>query len=213
MHPSRRHALLLVAMLGIASVAHAQQTILFAADPFAGTTALTTPGRQIVAGELLTTFNPATDVFAFDAGVFGAYGVGALSFVNGPISAVPATGVNTIVLQTFDPLPFAAANAADLIAGKITVSGAGFFVYFNSGLDVPRLVFSQNLDDPTADLKVLARLTNLSGAGGKNALSSFTSANFRLVSTTVPEPSSVLMVAAGLLAIGVRRRARERSHR
>jgi hypothetical protein len=209
MHTSRRHVLLLVAMLGIASVSHAQQTILFATDPFAGSTALTTPGRQIVGGELFTTFNPATDVFAFDASVFGAYSIGAINFVNGAISAVPSTGVNAIVLQAFDPLPFGAANAADLLANKITAPGAGFFVYFNSGLDVPRLVFARNLDDPTADLKVLARLTNLSGPGA-TALSSFTAANFRLVSTTVPEPSSVLLVAAGLLVIGVRRRARER---
>ena len=200
----------LVVMLANAAVSHAQQTILFNTDPFAGSTALATPGRQIVGGELFTTFNPATDVFAFDAGAFGAYGIGGISFVNGIISAVPATGVNTIVLRTFEPTPFAAGNAANLIAGQITTSGAGFFLYFNSGLDVPRLVFSPNLDDNTADLRVLARLTNLSGQSGRDAFPSFTAANFELASTTVPEPSSVLMVAAGLLVFAVRWRVRQR---
>src|SRR5687767_1019430 len=63
MRKHRRHVLVLAALLAHASLAHAQQTITFATDPFALSSALTTPGRQIDGNELLTTFDPATDVF------------------------------------------------------------------------------------------------------------------------------------------------------
>jgi hypothetical protein len=52
--------------------------------------------------------------------------------------------------------------AANLIANTVNAPGSGFFIYFNSGLDLPRLVFSTDLSAPTADLKVLARLNGLS---------------------------------------------------
>ncbi len=97
-----------------------------------------------------------------------SFGVSSINFVNTVASSIPASGVNTIVLQTFDndgntATPFAAGNAADLIAAQITTPGPGFFIYFNQGLDLPRLVFSTDLNDPTADLKILFRLTNLTG--------------------------------------------------
>jgi hypothetical protein len=127
MQKRRRLAAVLLALLGSASVSHAQPTILFDADSFAGSTALTTPGRQIVGGELLTTFAPATDAFTFDAGVFGAYGIGGLAFANDVIGGIPATGANVIVLRTFGPAPFGAAAAANLIADQVTTPGAGSF--------------------------------------------------------------------------------------
>src|SRR5512145_2164968 len=46
-------------------------TFTFDTDPFAGSTALTTPGRQIVGGEAFITFNIATDLFALNTAVFG----------------------------------------------------------------------------------------------------------------------------------------------
>lgn len=164
----------------------------FQTDPFAGTTALTTPGRQIVGGEDFITFNVATDVFAFNPAVFG---ISQLSFFNGLVEDLPAGGVNVIVLQT-QPIPFAAGLAANLIAAEITTPGPGFFIYFNSGLDLPRLVYSTNLDDNTADLRILARLTNLSGQPGRDALPTFTAANFALVD----EPSTLVLFAAALVA-------------
>jgi hypothetical protein len=60
--------------------------------------------------------------------------------------------------------PFGAGQAANLTADRITTPGAGFFIYFNQALDLPRLVFSTDLSDSTADLKVLARMLNLNGA-------------------------------------------------
>ena len=66
------------------------------------------------------------------------------------------------------------------LAAQISVSTPGFFVYFNTGLNLPRLVYSADLSDNTADLAVLARLTNLMArvdplsvsGGGSNVSSS-----------------------------------------
>jgi hypothetical protein len=72
------------------------------------------------------------------------------------------------------------------------------------------LVFSPDLNDNTSDLKVLFRMTNLTGQAGRDAMATFTAANFQI--TAIPEPSAVLMVTtAGALLGGYawrRRRAR-----
>jgi hypothetical protein len=183
-------------------------TITFNTDPFSGSDALTTPGRQIVGGETFITFDPSLDQFLFDSGVFG---ISSILFVNDVIGNVPTTGINTVVLRTFDndanpTTPFGAGNAATLIADRVTTPGPGLFIYFNQGLDLPRLVFSTDLSASDADLKVLARMTNLTGAEGQAALATFTSANFAVAS--VPEPStlSFLFGAAALLAARAGRR-------
>jgi hypothetical protein len=168
-------------------------TISFTTDPFAGTTALTTPGRQIIGNELFTPFSPASDVFSFDAGIFG---ISSIVFANDIVGNLPTSGVNVIVLRTFDndadpTTPFLAGNAANLLAAQITSPGAGFFIYFNSSLDLPRLVFSTDLSDNTADLKVLARITNLTGQPGRDELANFTAANFAI---QTPEPASALLL-------------------
>jgi len=170
-------------------------TIRFDTDPFAGSTAPGTPGRQIVGGEPSIIFDIATDVFSIDPSVFGISG--SLSFLKDFAANVPASGVNVIVLQD-TPTPFAAGIAANLIADQVTNPGPGFFIYFNSGLDLPRLVFSADLSDNTADLAVLARLTNLSGQPGRDALPTFSESNFAFAS--VPEPGSLTATAAALVA-------------
>ena len=189
-----RCSMLLVAAALLALPATVEaDTVSFTTDPFAGSAALTTPGRQIVGNELFTPFFPASDVFSFDASIFG---IGSISFSNNIVGNLPTSGVNVIVLRTFDndadpATPFLAGNVANLLAAQITSPGAGFFIYFNSSLDLPRLVFSTDLSDNTADLKVLARITNLTGQPGRDELANFTAANFAI---QTPEPASALLL-------------------
>jgi hypothetical protein len=66
-------------------------------------------------------FLPSSDVFSLDAGIFG---ISSIHFANDVIGNVPTSGVNVIVLRTFDndgnPLtPFGAGNAADLLANNV----------------------------------------------------------------------------------------------
>jgi len=199
------------ALLALCSTAHAT-TFRFDTDPFAGNNALTTPGRQVVGGEDFINFSIYTDTFSLESTVFGAGS--SVNFVNAVAPNLPAGGVNVVVLQTFDddanPLtPFAAGNAANLIANQITTPGPGFFIYFNQGLDLPRLVFSTDLSVNTADLKILARMLNLTGQGGRDAVPTFTAANFAMT-TAVPEPSSFFVILtvgiAGVCCYVLRRR-------
>lgn len=166
----------------------------FDTDPFEGSNALTTPGRQIVGGEAFISFDIASDIFSLAATVFNAGNT--VLFVNDVAANLPASGVNTIVLQNND-VPFAAGIAANLIAAQITSPGPGFFIYFNSGLDLPRLVYSTDLDDNTADLKILFRMTNLTGQAGRDLIPTFTASNFIIT----PVPSSMLLLGSGLLGL------------
>ncbi len=196
-----------VALLSLCATAHAT-TFTFNQDPFAGTNVLNTPGRQIVGGEAFLPFTISQDVFSLDSTVFGTGST--VNFVNASAANIPASGVNVVVLETFDndnnPLtPFGTANAADLIADQITTASPGFFIYFNQSLDLPRLVYSTDLSSSDADLKILARMLNLNGGTGRNALSDFTSANFAITTaaTAAPEPPSLSMIAGiGLIGVG-----------
>ena len=201
-----------LAGLTIASSASAA-TFTFATDPFAGTNVLTTPGRQVLGGEFFISFDTATDTFALDRTAFGLSGDP--QFANAVAPNLPADHVNVVVLESLDDdnnalTPFGAGNAANLIAAQVTESGPGFFIYFNQSLDLPRLVFSSDLSDSTADLRILFRMLNLNGATGRNALPTFTASNFTFVgdAPAVPEPAALLMMGTGL--VGVARRVRRR---
>ena len=192
------------ALIAISPVAHAD-TFTFNKDPFAGTPVLTVPGRQIVGGEDFISFSIARDIFSLDATVFGVDPT--VHFASGTAATLPTSGENIVVLQDFDndanPLtPFGAGQAADLIASRITTDAPGFFIYFNQSLDLPRLVYSTDLGSSDADLKILARILNLNGQEGRNAMPTFTAANFEITSTAspVPEPSSVVMILSVLAA-------------
>lgn len=202
-------------MLLAVSTAATASSINFGIDPFEGTTVRNTPGRQVVGGEFFIAFNTATEQFVFDG---PAFGMSDIRFANGPISSIPSNA-NAIVLQTIDNddnpgTPFGAGNAADLLASRITTHGPGVFVYFNSSLNLPRLVYSDDLASNSADLKILARILTLNGQqGGVNELPAFSLSNFNLREvTTVPEPSSLAMLAAGmaLLAVSAVGRVRRR---
>jgi len=201
-----RAAALVAVVAGIPASSLAAE-ILLNPDPFAGSTALTPPGRQIVGGEPFISFDLAADSFLIDLAAFGPYGFGTpLSLANGEISGIPTSGANIIVLRTFDndgdpATPFGAGSAATLIANTVTSPGAGFFIYFNQGLNLPRLVFSTDLDSSDADLKIIARFTNM--VGGQALLSDFNAANFQ----AVPEPGTALLLVTGM-ALAWRRRVR-----
>ncbi len=196
-----RHSILVFAASALMLSAPVQAaTFMFDSNPFAGSDALITPGRQIVGGESFISFSTASDVFAFDTGVFG---IGDnLAFANDVVGSLPHDA-NVIVLRTFDNdgnpgTAFSAGAAADLIADQITQSAPGFFVYFNSGLDLARLVYSTDLSYSDSDLKILARLTNFEGQAGRDAMSTFTAANFDFVATPVPEPAGIVLLASGI---------------
>lgn len=201
-------ALVCIAAIASAATASLATVTTFASDPFASSTALTTPGRQVVAtNELfLPTFDTYSDVFAVDAAFFN-FGP-TISFGNDLAAQLPVSGLNIIVLQDTDndnnpATAFNAGAAANLIAARVTSPGAGLFVYWNSALNVNRLVYSTNLDDNTADLSVLARINSPTGAGAIEQLPQFSEANFQIV----PAPGAAAMLAGiGMIAAGRRRR-------
>jgi hypothetical protein len=196
----KSRAALIAAVLLSPATAQAT-TFLLNALPAGWETAQATPGRQIVGGEPAITFDVATDVFVIDPTTFG---ITEIRFANDLAADLPADA-NVIVVQ--DP-GLNAGLAANLIATQVTATGPGFFVYFNSGLDLPRLVYSADLSDNTADLAVLARLTNLTGQFA--AMPTFTAANFSLyVPYAIPTLSeSMLMAMAALLGVAALRRLR-----
>jgi hypothetical protein len=145
-------------------------------------------------------FNVTADQFVLDPAVFN---FSSLSFFNGFASNLPATGFNVIVLRDSDndnnsATPFNAGSAANLIANRINTDGAGFFIYWNSNLQLNRLVYSTNLNATDADLKILARIASPTGTAAIAALSDFGANNFN-----TPEPSAglLLMSAAGFMAV------------
>ncbi|MBJ7440106.1 MAG: hypothetical protein JHD35_13895, partial [Sphingopyxis sp.] len=163
-----------------------RDTLVFAGDPFAGSNA-SDPGRQVIGNEdFISDFAFASDRFELDAqdhNVAGSLEFAAID-ANAPGASVPA-GTNLIVLLSTDndanpATAFNAGVAANVVAGLVSTDGAGFFVYHNSGLGVNRLVYSANLNDPAADLKVVARFTDLTGQAAIDALANFQADNFSL---------------------------------
>lgn len=202
-------------LVSFGTVAHAT-VFNFDTDPFAGTTALQTPGRQIIQNEqFIPSINLATDTFAVNSAAFGIPAT-TVSFAN-TLAANLTGGQNVIVLEDLNQaggrLPsgntLAAGTAANLIANSGKESGPGLFVYFNSALNVSRLVFDTDLGSTTSDLKVLARFTGEVGQAGINDLPLFTASNFALTTSDVPEPASISVMLAslvGLLGLGLWRR-------
>jgi hypothetical protein len=186
----------------------------FDTDPFAGTTALQTAGRQIIGNEqFIPAIDLMNDVFAVNAGVFGITAP-TVSFANSEASGLTG-GQNVIVLEDLDAgggrkaagNMQAAGTAANLIANSGKESGPGLFVYFNSALNVSRLVFDTDLGSTTSDLKVLARFTGEIGQAGIDDLPNFTARNFAL-STEVPEPGSLALALGAMGALILVRRGK-----
>lgn len=166
-------------------------TFAFSGDPFSGAD-VSAPGRQVVANEdFITDFDFTQDKYQLNAADFGISGD--VNFValdaNAPGASI-LTGANVIVLRNSDndnnpATAFNAGAAANQIANLVNKDGAGFFVYFNSNLQLNRLVYSTNLNDPTADLKILSRQSDLTGQAAIAALANFSAANFEFQDRTL----------------------------
>lgn len=197
-----KNVLTTVALLWSAFAITAQAAdINFNNDPFAGSTALSTPGRQVNGSgeQTLPQFNLLTDRFVFNTNAFT--NITALTFVNSTATNLPTSGFNVIVLQDSDndnnpATAFNAGLAATLIANQLTTDTAGFFIYFNSALSLNRLVYSTNLNSADADLAILARISSPTGQAAIGNLPQFAATNF--ATSNVPEPSTFAFGAAGL---------------
>lgn len=160
----------------------------FAGDPFDGAD-VSAAGRQVIGNEdFVGDFNFHQDAYLFDGDDFQVGGD--VHFVSVDATAPGADiakGANVIVLLNSDndnnaATPFNAGAAANQIAGLVEDDGAGFFVYFNSDLQLNRLVWSSNLNDATADLKIISRQTDLTGQDAIDALAAFSEDNFIFLS-------------------------------
>ena len=167
----------------------------YAGDPFEGEDT-SAPERQIVGNEdFITDFDLASDRYRLNAGDFGVLGdVNFLALDANVPDASIAPGTNVITLLNSDDdnnpdTPYLAGTAASQIAQLTSEDGAGFFVYYNSELQLNRLVYSTNLNDAEADLKVISRQTDLVGQDAIEALSRFSAANFEFEGIQIPEES------------------------
>lgn len=213
---------LTAAALSIAIAAPALATVFtFDTDPLVATvggTPSAIPGdglRQVVNNnvnanvEPRISFNTAGDRFSFSQAFFHPRD-NTLSFFNGNVAATAADSLNGFNLVVLRDPQAAAGAAANLIANHLTEDGAGFFIYFNTTLHAPRLVYSTNLNFangdavPDGDLSILARMTNLDGVttgdvsrdqAAIQAMANFTADDFAMV----PEPSILSLLATGVI--------------
>jgi uncharacterized surface protein with fasciclin (FAS1) repeats len=170
----------------------------FSGDPFDGAD-VSADGRQIVGNEdTIEDFEFGSDVYAINAPDFGINDDVRFQAVdaNADGATIPA-GTNVVVLLNSDndadpETPFLAGTAANQIAELTEADGAGFFVYWNSNLGVNRLVYSTNLNDANADLKIVARQSDLEGQDAIDALASFSADNFEFDNL----PPTILDIAA-----------------
>lgn len=182
--------------------------VLFDSNPFAGSVADPNDDvRAVFTGNQinLASFDVATDRFVFDRSFFNVGN--SLSFANSLAANLPGSGINVVVIEdntTTTGAAFNAGTAANLIAQAVTSDGAGFFYYNNSTLQVNRLVYSTNLNSPTADLSVLARINSPAGLDAIAALPNFTAENFALAPVPEPETYTLLLAGLALVAMGAR---------
>ena len=123
-------------------------------------------------------------------------------------------GANVIVLQNSDNdsnagTVFNARSAAGVIAGNTGADRAGFFVYFNSALNINRLVFSTNLNDSLALLTILAANLSPVGADAIAQLPTFSERNFEFSEVPIPGALPLFLAGLGLSGFAAARRSKE----
>ncbi|MEM1379628.1 MAG: VPLPA-CTERM sorting domain-containing protein [Pseudomonadota bacterium] len=146
-------------------------------------------------------FRIATDSFGFDQ---------RLAFLNTEAGGVDDLA-NIIVLQDFDDdndasTVFNARSAARLIGANTDEDRDGFFVYYNSALQINRLVYSTNLADGDASFQIIAAILNPTGADAIAALPTFGADNF----SEVPVPAAALLFGGVAAGFGALRKKRAR---
>lgn len=130
--------------------------------------------------DILRDFTDGEDRFVFDTSDFNVSGN---KKVSNALAADLRDGANVIVLRDTDndgnaATAFNAGAAATLIADNLDTDGAGFFVYWNSALGINRLVHSANLNDATADIRVLGNIEGPTGLDAIAALEDFGARDF-----------------------------------
>ncbi len=137
-------------------------------------------------GDTITDFAIAEDRFGLDAASFGVAGEVAFQNVardgEGTDAALVGVleGQNVYVLQgTFEGNAGGAADAlAEALAGGVD-EGGGFFVYFNTNLNVNRLFFAEDLDNVDGGIQQLANLGDATDvADALDDLADFSAENF-----------------------------------
>lgn len=137
------------------------------------------------------------DRYEFNASDYGITGPLTVASLDGNAAgATIAAGTNVVVLRNADndanpATPFNAASALAQVANLISTDGPGFIVYYNSVLQQTRVLYSANLNDVAADVKVVSRHTDLTGQAAIDALASFTAANFDLRGNTVTGTAAI----------------------
>lgn len=181
---------------------------------FAATTALAVGAAQaatftVTSGQnaQVPSFDTAEDQFLIDTASFGFDE--SFVFLNSL-----ATGVNDvaniIVLQDADDdndptTVFNARSAARLIGANTDEARGGFFIYFNSALNINRLVYSTDLSDGEAGFQIVAAILDPTGAAAIAALPGFSAANFDVA--PVPLPGAAILFGSAIAAGAFRRRA------
>jgi Ca2+-binding RTX toxin-like protein len=170
----------IVGGLGVDTLTGSAGSDLFAynGDPFGnGTPGAPAPPANISAlnqPDIVQDFTSGEDQFVFDRLTFG---LDSLVFQRGQAAQLDA-GANLIVLQ--DGFQAAGAAARAIANNNDVNAREGLFVYFNTNLQLNRLVYSEDLANG-GRISVLANLDNQRGPTGQAALANFSAADFTLV--------------------------------
>ncbi|NEQ25598.1 MAG: calcium-binding protein [Microcoleus sp. SIO2G3] len=122
--------------------------------------------------DIINDYTIGEDQFVLDAEDLE---LGAINFQKGA-SGQLANG-NVIVLT--DGFAAAGAAARAIANNNAVTADEGVFVYFNTTLNLTRVVYSENLGDG-GNISVLANLNNQAGAAGLANVANFTAADFAL---------------------------------
>lgn len=161
----------------------------------------------------LADFDTDADVFQLHLGSFGITdGLNFTSLLDSTTDIGDLANL-VIVVKTDDDndlsTGFNARSALGVIADSTDTDRAGFFIYHNQGLSINRLVFTENLNDGSASIRILAAILDPVGNEAIARLSAFSAANFE--AAPVPLPAALPLFASALAGAGVLRSRRKKA--